>query len=336
MTVLPATELEELWTELAEAGDPGQPGRRQRRVLTDSRHDCFLAVDFPQRRRLLSVVGRDMVVSDVDRHEQLTTGVLLERTVDGTGLPTVSLVLLDGTRSDIFTALTQDLLRTLSETNQDDVGETFTARLREWQRMLSALAPEGLSPERQRGLLGELLVMRDLLLPAVGTQAVPAWTGPDLQLQDFQFPTVAVEVKTSAGRNLWNVQITGERQLDETPTGTLLLVTLALDVRRGGSGESLPEVVDTLRDQVDNTVRDELELRLTRAGYLGTQAHLYQDRRYVLRRRLVHRIREGFPRIAERDLPPGVSNVSYAVDLLTASEFTVTEAELTSILGAAT
>jgi hypothetical protein len=324
-----AEELEHLWADLAGV-DAGQAGWQTRRVIAGSCHDCFLAVSFPDRRRLLSVVAEEDPLQGAESRP-LTSGVLLVRGTDpASGKSTVDIVLRDAAHSDIFTALVADLLSALADSDAATAaGELLLARLEDWRRLLAAVTPQGMTPEQQRGLFGELTVLADLLLPAAGPRAVLAWTGPDRQLQDFQFTNAAIEVKTVSGNSAQMVRIANERQLDFRVAGQLFLVTLALDARHGGPGQALPVLAGELRQRMHPLgMSAEFEQRLNRAGYLETQAHLYSDRRYTVRECLVHVVGEHFPKITEQDLPGGVSDVSYTVDLNAASAFRTTGQEM--------
>jgi hypothetical protein len=247
----------------------------------------------------------------------------------------VDVFLRDDSHSDIFTALVADLLGALAQSDKPGTSEKLLlARLEDWRRLLATVSAQGLTPEQQRGLFGELTILGDLLLPKVGGAAVLAWTGPDRQLQDFQFPGGAIEVKTASGNNAEIVRIANERQLDGHAVGQLFLITLALDVRREGPGLTLPDLVEDLRGKARPMgMAAELEQRLTMGGYLETQAHLYSDRHYAVRQRLVHSVSGNFPRITERDLPDGLSDASYTLDLHAASDFRTSEHEMIRILG---
>jgi hypothetical protein len=208
-------------------------------------------------------------------------------------------------------------------------GELLLARLEDWRRLLATVSTQGLTGEQQRGLFGELSVLRDLLLPEAGAAAVMAWTGPDRQLQDFQFRNGAIEVKTTSGNSAETVRIASERQLDCHGAGQLFLVTLALDARREGPGHTLPDLVGELREKTRALgIATEFEQRLNMGGYLETQAYLYSARRYAVRQRLVHIVAGNFPRITERDIPDGLSDVSYTLDLHAASGFRTSEPEM--------
>ena len=272
--------------------------------------------------------------------ETLTSGIELRRNHQhGTGDVSLDLVLLDEAHADIFAALVVDLLDDLERTDAARPGAvpadvTLTRRLRRWQHLLASVSPAGLSPEGQRGLFGELTVLSDPLIDELGADAVTAWTGPDGTPQDFQTDAVAIEVKTTAGNRTELVRINGERQLDAPSGVELVLAALALDARRGGGGETLPELVErvTLRAAQLGSAA-ELQHRLAHAGYLSTQAHLYADIRYQLRRRALFRVRHGFPRLIPSDLGPGLSDLSYVIDLGTASEHRIEEADLRTLLG---
>lgn len=325
------TDLEELWIELHDT-QSGQvsAGRRVRRVLAGSPHHCFVGVEYPAARRVFSVVT-DNIPANVTNGLLVTSGVVVEPGSLSEHGTTLDLVLRAGAYTDIFTALVADLLMMLAKVTAEP-GSVVMNRLGEWQRMLTGISPDGLSREQQRGLFGELHTLSDLFLPTFGSEAVYAWTGPDQQLQDFQFELGSVEIKTVTGHDVNRVRISSERQLDDAGPGALFLVTLALDARQGGRGVSLPELVRQVRNQVASLgVAGELEQRLVRAGYLDTQSRMYEDRRYALRGRTIHRVADGFPRITEQTRPVGVSEVAYTVDLLAATQFLVGHEDLITL-----
>jgi hypothetical protein len=328
------TDLEELWAELLDTHSGSAPaGRLVRRVLADGPHHCFVGVEYPATRRVFSVVT-DNIPANVTNGLLVTSGVVVEPgSLPGHGA-TLDVILRAGAYADIFTALVADLLVGLAQTTAEPAG-VLVNRLGEWRRMLAGVSPDGLSREQQRGLFGELHTLSELFLPTLGPDAVYAWTGPDRQLQDFQFEQGSVEVKTVTGHDPNQVRISSERQLDDTGPGALFLVTLALDARQGGRGVSLPELVRRVRSRAASIgASGALDQRLVLGGYLDTQSHLYEDRRYALRSRTVHRVSDGFPRITEQTRPVGVSDVAYVVDLLAAGHFLVGHEEMITVLGA--
>jgi Putative PD-(D/E)XK family member, (DUF4420) len=151
---VPSTqELDALWTDLANAS-AGESGRQTRRVMAESRHDCFLGVSYPGRHRLLSVVT-DVVPPQGSQSRPLTSGIVLAHGTDPlSGRFSMDILLRADSHSEIFTALVADLLRALADSNlSHSSSEVLLARLEDWRRMLAAVTPDGLSSEQQRGLL---------------------------------------------------------------------------------------------------------------------------------------------------------------------------------------
>jgi hypothetical protein len=337
VTALPTPEdLTRIWRELSGEQHNGQAGRFNRRVLVGNGFDCFLVVEFPQRRRALSVVAHAGAGTPLSPRSVLSSGVEVRVVADPTtGRPGVDLVLTDPSHQDIFTALAADLINVLDGTDSNPDGGlgVVTSRIRRWQRLLAGVRPEGLLPQLQRGLFGELTLLEEIL-SRLGASAVTAWTGPDPACQDFQFPQAAIEVKTTSAGHPNLVRVSGERQLHDTAGTPLHLVTYVLDARRGGNGTTLPELVERLGTSCAQLgVTEELADRLAAAGYLPTQAHLYAEPHYVVTRRFFHRITDGFPRLVPNLLPDGVSEVTYTLDLAAASAHATTFEEILHLLG---
>lgn len=321
------TELELRWLELTKQVVGNRYGRIVRRVLPSISVECFVAVDSPGLRRILTVgIPPEAKVSEPIA---VTAGVLAEPRVSTGGEAALDVVLQLPEYSDIFTALVADLLSRLErDSGSEPPHDLLLRRLAEWQRLLAHTRPEGLTREQQQGLFGELYVLADLV-SAIGANAINSWSGPAKRLQDFQFDHASIEVKTAGGAEANIIRITSERQLDHDGARVLHLVALGVEKRSGGHGVTLPEQVACARTRAREAgALSRFEETLLSAGYLGTQEHLYQDRRYLVRSRSVHRVDIGFPRITPHDLPTGISQVSYSVDLLAAARFTCTFADL--------
>ena len=262
---------------------------------------------------------------------------------DGADEATLGVTLKEPRFADVFTALAEDLARRVTEAGAAAAQvKTLLGQLARWQKFL-AISAEGLSVEEQRGLFGELHVLRAHLVPALGSlPAVNGWTAPDAAHQDFQFATGAVEVKTTVAKQPQSVRITSERQLDDTGIAVLFLHVVVLDERevdagRGGAGETLPVLVEDLRRRLaaEAGALEAFDDHLLDAGYLDSHAPRYEGRRFSLRRELTFRIERGFPRLVERDLPEGLGDVSYALSLAACRDFSVAPGEMTGGLAAA-
>ncbi|GAA4598038.1 hypothetical protein GCM10023194_74520 [Planotetraspora phitsanulokensis] len=307
-------QLEESFRTTEAAGGPAH-GAVRRRLLPGSNLDVFTEVRFPGRDWVLLVQSEETVE---DRDLLLATGLTC-RARGGT----VEIVASPETDRRLFCTLLADLLNQLNlPTNTP--ATALIRRLHAWRRMLGRGLPTGLSPEARMGLYGELLVLREVLLPSLGSAAVPTWLGPSGGAQDFLHGNTALEVKTVSRRDPQRCRISNEHQLDSTDLEHLFLVHQVVGTSQDGT--SLEGIIDDLR--VDPQIKPELscfENCLLEAGWLDAHRDQYVNDRYVLIRRQSFVVDAAFPRMISADLPTGVSGVSYLVDLSTCGSHAVDE-----------
>jgi hypothetical protein len=297
---------------------PGHIGRVIRRVRPDAHCDIFLGLAKPSNHRMVVLPLAEASLSSLD---DLPTSRGVEARIarpgdDGAEV-SLELVLMDPRAADIFTALAADVAGAAAvEPNEARAVSAFVGRLRRWQRFLKESGPGGLEPEQQRGLFGELWLMRHLLLDVFGPAvSVAAWTGPSHAAHDYQLGRGAIEVKTSVTKQDQHLSIASERQLDATGLGVLFVFHLSLDEHRN-AGSSLVELIEDLRAHLASTPEAPLfEDRLFDAGYMDAQSPLYANPGYTVRESNFFRVTRDFPRIVEADLRPGVADVRYAISV---------------------
>jgi hypothetical protein len=251
---------------------------------------------------------------------------------------TLLLTELDSRFHDVFGALVPNLVRGLESLASQPIDERpltldfLTRRITRWQACLQANR-DGLSSEKSAGLFGELSTMEALLVAGVDpVLAVDRWTGPAGAIQDFQFDSLALEVKASRQTKPANVRISSERQLDTTTHDRLVLVHYALDERSDGSGASLPGKIGRIRDSLDNgRAGMEFDDRLIDYGYLDIHTHRYADRSYSVRTIDHFDVRDPMPRLVEADLPVGVGQVSYELALSACEPCRLSVADVTAL-----
>ena len=184
--------LPELWTELEqEAAASGCAGILRRRLFPEAACDLFVGVEG----------GADPVRMLIVRVAEMRSPVMVHcRRPRGANWPrficrrthrismSVCLSLLDRRFSDVFTSLVLDVVGHLRGLSGDPVVVAELAgRIERWQRFLDRNDPDGLGPEAQRGLFGELWFLKNHLIPVMGADvAVAAWKGPHRLPHDFQ------------------------------------------------------------------------------------------------------------------------------------------------------
>lgn len=315
----------------------GAAGTLERRIPTQSACDLFLGVQKPANTRSLRV-RFSSVSAPASLELPNFRGLDLKKqsfTEKGVQYLTVALWASNPAFMGVFTSLAEDVARYVSHIGDEaQAAAAFFGRLLQWQRLLERQGPEGLTPENQRGLYGELWFLREHALSALTlSQAVLSWTGPEWTAKDFQFSGCAVEVKTTTARQHQHLQIASEKQLDDTGLNALFLCHLSLEAAQG-VGESLPDAVAAARHLVggDPFAAQALEDRLLEAGYLDAHAALYVGIGYVLRCARLYRVREGFPRIVESNLLPGVGDVRYSVSAAECQHHEVTIEDLRAVI----
>lgn len=250
-----------------------------------------------------------------------------------TGRTRLLLSLVEERYRDVFIALAEDVLHHLElSASAGEAVREMLARLGRWQTFLKQHDPEGLSVTERRGLYGELLIFRRLLdLGLEPSRAIDGWRGPGASSHDFQLPAGSIEVKTTAAVTPSGFKVNNVKQLDDTSVPTLIVAVAIVDESES-AGSSLPDLVADIEERLPDVCFPTWEDALTSVGYLRVQGDRYEQPKYVERDLRLYRVREGFPRLLESDLPDGVSEVSYTVALGAIMRFRCDESELVAMV----
>lgn len=303
----------EVWTSLEVA--PGGRGLVRTRIAPDAPVDIYVAVEQPNAVRLVQFgLAGEHLAESLDIPQARGIEVKAVPTASGSDWGYAQIRLVDRRYVEIFTSLADDLVEHVSGASTGTAAiDRLADRLRRWESFLKVVEPDGLGQERRAGLYGELWALREKLLPVSPSLAVSTWVGPQGAHQDFQASSWALEIKTSRTKEPVAVRISGERQLDGLGLAFLGLGHIGLEQRRN-SGETLPEIVTSIRIRLANTPSAEtFEAQLLSAGYLAIHEPQYLSDGYVVRFSELFRVEGEFPRITEKDLKDGVGDVAYSV-----------------------
>lgn len=238
------------------------------------------------------------------------------------GGPILYIRLKDSAQLELFETLCRDVMAAggLAETEPEAL-ERAIGRTFRWHYLLRGGKPEVLSEEAQKGLIGEIEVLK-LLIAALGARpALSAWTGPSGAPKDFELRSDCIEVKARRGASQPFVRITSEHQLADVPERRLWLGVLAVDKVQPPHGRTLTERVDEVTDLLERTEPSAImdwDLHLADAGY--DALHDYAHWRWIVSTPEFHAVTDGFPRIAA-PVPLGVAGVTYALALSACTPF---------------
>jgi len=238
------------------------------------------------------------------------------------GGPILYIRLKDSAQLELFETLCRDVMaagepaETEAEALERAIGRTFR-----WHYLLRGGKLDVLSEEAQKGLIGEIEVLK-LLMTEIGPKAaLIAWTGPSGAPKDFELKADCIEVKARRGASQPFITISSEHQLADVPNRRLWLGVLAVDKVQPPHGKTLTEYVSEVRDnlqQADPALIQDWDLRLAEAGYDALDD--YSAWRWIVSSPEFHVVSEHFPRIVA-PVPLGVSGVTYAIALSACSPF---------------
>ncbi len=234
----------------------------------------------------------------------------------------IALSLVDSEKADLFKVLCDDLIAAIGHLLSDnDAICRLVERSFRWHHLLRSNSRRSLSELEQRGLVAELIVLREVAIPAIGVEsAISAWQGPLGAHQDFLIPGFRLEVKSTEPRNPRKFSVSSEHQLDRAGAGgdvvSLAIVEIARGTGGGSGGETLVDLVDSVRRiaaAAGGGAAAEYEQRLMAAGFLDDD--VYRVTSWVFRAPLLIDVGIDFPSISATSLPAAVSGVSYDCDL---------------------
>jgi len=238
------------------------------------------------------------------------------------GGPILYIRLKDNAQLELFETLCRDVMAAgeLAETETEaldrSIGRTFR-----WHYLLRGGKLEVLSEEAQKGLIGEIEVLKLLIANLGPKPALAAWTGPSRAPKDFELKADCIEVKARRGASQPFVKITNEHQLADVPDRRLWLAVLAVDKVQPPHGKTLTEYVSEVTEILERTEPSAImdwDLHLADGGC--DLVHDYSAWRWIVSAPEFHTVSEGFPRVVA-PVPLGVSGVSYALALSACTPF---------------
>ena len=213
-----------------------------------------------------------------------------------------------------FTQLCEDLIDSSRRTAPDRMGPFVVARLHRWHDLLES-ARGGMSMSKLRGLVGELLLLR-LAARAHGPDtAVRAWAGPYSAPQDFDLPGMWIEVKATYP-TARTIRITSADQLaapGDLFLAVFTLATLVPDQEGVSAGGLVAEFENSLASAGTSDLLLEFGKRLSAVGF--DRSAEYASIKF--RQDALHffKVSESFPKITPSDLPGGLAEVVYDLEL---------------------
>ena len=234
---------------------------------------------------------------------------------------------------EIFYRLCTDVLEA-TELCLDPVSalQVMIRRTWRWHQLLRGKRDGRLSPEAQKGLVGELECLTNIVLPNfTPAEAMSFWEGPAGLPKDFVIGATCIEVKARRGASRPFVSISSEHQLDHAGFQNLYLyvVDLSSAALTDDGSFNLNDFVDRAYQRIyviDPGAIEIFESKLLEIGYQKEDD--YSDCYWISLGAQAYRVEGEFPRIIDEGLASGITNVSYKIDLGYVQDYVITVSDM--------
>ena len=236
------TSLDALWRQLEKSSDFGGCIR----TSDEPADNFFCYLDATGRRGLLLVTDGEPPRPAVFHAVDVTIGQRSD------GRWSLLIVLKVPALTELFRLLCTDLVAAAHDLDRSEVPQFILARLLRWRRLLEAGDAGLLTLTQIRGLMGELLIMRECFKWWPIAEVIEGWVGPLDAPQDFALPSMRIEVKSIMPTSP-RATISSADQLD-APEGTdlrLAVVRLANAPSESNDGLSPPMLVKEIREALE-------------------------------------------------------------------------------------
>lgn len=228
----------------------------------------------------------------------------------------ISFSLIAQNQEDVFITMCSDIIRFSSgELDEEKALKSVVIRYKQWIRLLEHQHSVLLSSVAQKGLIGELLYLKEIIEKGVPIiTAVEGWVGPNGADQDFIYEDGWHEIKTT-GVASTEITISSVEQLGCQETGELVVFKVDKCAPEKAGAFSLYSLVHRLIFILNNSP-DAVELfieKLNLIGYIDLQD--YDKQKYLFYSRKVYIVDKSFPRLCRSALPTEMVNCSYILNL---------------------
>lgn len=299
---------------IQEKFERGVNNHTYQRIDSEYRVNIFLGYnDDGQMSMVITEPGKESLVKS-----SKIIDVKLKRREDGK--MALSFDLMDGTYKSMFLIFCKDMISVCELAGSNMAISNALSRWKYWKEMFGKKKQNILDKIEIKGLIGELLELRDHFMKNWDeTIAIASWMGPLLGHKDFEIDETWYEVK-SVAENAIQVKISSLEQLDSEIDGHLVVVRL--EDTSTVSANSLN--LNALVTEIANLICDPLNLdlffnRLDNMGY--TYDEEYDNYCFMYKGREYYKVTEAFPRLTRSTIDLSIGNASYSILLNGIREF---------------
>lgn len=288
------------------------------RVKPSHNLDIYRGVDAFGRDALLLITSSSPIPAKSSKSIEVGSG---QRT---DGMFSLMFSLRDAGYKDMFDCFYKDIISSsdIQAVADKNAYAFFVNRYNKWAALLEKAPNDILSPSVIKGLIGEILVLKNILIPQLGeVSALEAWMGPLLSPKDFIFEKSWVEVKTISSP-VESIQISSIEQLDSTNDGQIVIVRLDSSNLADPDSISINGLFDEMVGLLQNPVaRNLFEEKLLVIGYCFNR--LYDNVRFSFKKMELYKVTPDFPAIKRESIPPAILQAEYNISIPAIEKFKI-------------
>lgn len=227
-----------------------------------------------------------------------------------------------------------DAVKDLSTKHPGEILSSLTKIIENWVELFNGDGRKKLSKSSELGLIGELLVIRNVLMDVLSpSESVFAWQGPKRHEQDFSYNACLIEVKCQLASKDKAFTISSLEQLDDV-SGQIYISHIGISSTSPNMAKSfsLPSLVDEVINSlsIDNYAIDTFLGFLELVGYDHDGAWSFES--YVESFMHIYKVTEGFPRIIKPHVHGAIDKCNYRINANMLSEWQIQKSQLTKDL----
>ncbi len=288
------------------------------RVKPSHNLDIYRGVDAFGRDALLLITSSSPIPAKSSKSIEVGSG---QRT---DGKFSLMFSLRDAGYKDMFDCFCKDIISSsdIQAVADKNAYAFFVNRYNKWAALFEKAPNDILSPSVIKGLIGEILVLKNILIPQLGeVSALEAWMGPLLSPKDFIFEKSWVEVKTISSP-VESIQISSIEQLDSTNDGQIVIVRLDSSNLADPDSISINGLFDEMVGLLQNPVaRNLFEEKLLVIGYCFNR--LYDNVRFSFKKMELYKVTPDFPAIKRESIPPAILQAEYNISIPAIEKFKI-------------
>ena len=224
----------------------------------------------------------------------------------------LSFDLVEDAYASMFTVFCKDMIVVCERAGKETAIANAFIRWKYWLELFGKKTTSILEKSEIKGLVGELLALRDYMIPKYGvSDAISSWMGPLAGHKDFEIAETWYEVK-AVNENAIQVTISSWEQLESEQEGHLIIARVEETSNVSAQAITLNSLVLNVIDLIeDPDDMDSFRKKLASIGY--TIDPEYDNYSFNTKGIQNYKVSNDFPRIRRNDLSVAIGNAKYTI-----------------------